>query len=410
MKTILKIAVVSFFLFASCQKSVDQPYTLKFYGDAYEDIGYSATIVSDGYVFAGEVTDVTRSGGSIISQTKDMGIFKTGWDGNVIWKVTAGGKYDDWGTKINQLDDQSLICVGTFTDTTAATPGTTDIFIVKVTSAGIIEWQKHYGGAGNQTGKDVVKSANGFLILGSTDIARGTVGDSLGNTAGNKDVFLLNISNAGDSLGTFTWGYAGNDIGTVIKPDQGGGFIIYGTTDKSDPGQANNNLWLLKLNSAGYLTQSKIVGGTEDEYAGDMEVLEDGYLLAYTVGKDGINQSAYVKKLPSNIYAAPLFTNKIKIVNPLNTADSSTCVNAMTKYSTNSFLLAGQSGIGTAGKMLIFEIDATGNPVAGRQMIKGSTGTQIAYDVVSGDDGYIIAVGENSYDVNSMITFLKFKF
>jgi len=128
MKTILKITIVSFFLFASCQKSEDQPYTLKFYGDAYEDIGYSATIVSDGYVFAGEVTDVTRSGGSIVSQTKDMGIFKTGWDGNVLWKVTAGGKFSDWGTKVNQLDDQSLICVGTFTDTSTVLPGTTDIF------------------------------------------------------------------------------------------------------------------------------------------------------------------------------------------------------------------------------------------------------------------------------------------
>ena len=410
MKTILKITIVSFFLFASCQKSEDQPYTLKFYGDAYEDIGYSATIVSDGYVFAGEVTDVTRSGGSIVSQTKDMGIFKTGWDGNVLWKVTAGGKFSDWGTKVNQLDDQSLICVGTFTDTSTVLPGTTDIFIVKVTSAGTIEWQKHYGGTGNQTGKDIVASSNGFLILGSTDIARGAAGDSLGNIAGNTDIFLLNINAAGDSIGSFAYGFTGNDIGSVIKPDQGGGFIIYGTTDKSDPGQANNNLLLLRINSAGYLTQTKIVGGTEDEYAGDMEVLPDGYLLAYTVGKDGTNQSAYVKKLQNNIYAAPSFTNKIKIVDPSNTTDSSTCVNAMTKYSTNSFLLAGKSGIGTAGKMLIFEIDATGNLVAGHQMIKGSTGDQVAYDVVSGDDAYIIAVGENSYDVNSMITFLKFKF
>jgi len=410
MKTILKIAIVSFFLFASCKKSADQPYTLKFYGDAYEDIGYSATIVGDGYVFAGEVTDVTRSGGSIISETKDMGIFKTGWDGNVLWKVTAGGKFDDWGSKIIQLDDKSLICVGTFTDTTTATPGTTDVFIVKVTADGTIAWQKHYGGTGNQTGKDIVPSTNGYIILGSTDLARGAAGDSLGNVAGNTDIFLLNISETGDSLGFHPYGFAGNDIGTAIKSDMGGGFIVYGTTDKSDPGQANNNLWLLKLNSTGYLTQSKIIGGTDDEYAGDMEVLEDGYLLSYTVGKEGINQSVYVKKLPNNIYAAPLFTNKIKIVNPLNTTDSSTCVHAMTKYSTNSFLLAGQSGIGTAGKMLIFEIDATGNPVAGHQMIKGSTGTQIAFDVVSGDDGYIIAVGENSYDVNSMITFLKFKF
>ena len=407
MKTILKIAIVSFFLFASCQKSVDQPYILKFYGDAYEDIGYSVSIVSDGYVIAGEVTTITRKNGNIVSSAKDMGIYKTGWNGNVIWKIIAGGKYDDWGSKIYQLDDGSLICIGTSTDTTKSTPGLTDIFAVKVTVAGTIEWQKTYGGTGNQTGIDVAKTSDGFIILGSTDAERTPLTDSTGNIAGNTDIVLLKIKNNGDTIGLIATGYPGNDIGKVIKPDLGGGFIVYGTTDRSNPGQANNNLLLIKLNSSGQVTQTNIVGGTEDEYAGDMEVLPDGYLLAYTVG---VNQSGYVKKLKNDIYATPLFTNKIKIINPENTADSSTCVNAISTYKTDSYLLAGHTGIGTAAKMLIFEIDATGNPVSGHQMIKGSTGTQVAYDVASGNDDYIIAVGKNSYDVNSLITFLKFKF
>jgi hypothetical protein len=338
-----------------------------------------------------------------------MGIIKTEWNGNVVWKVSAGGKYDDLGSKINQLDDGSLICVGTFTDTMKTTAGPTDVFIVKVTATGTIEWQKHYGGTGNQTGKDIVKSPEGYIILGSTDVARGAAGDSLGNIAGNTDIFLLKINAAGDSIGSFAYGYSGNDVGTVIKPDQGGGFIVYGTTDKSDPGQANNNLLLLRINSAGYVTQTKIIGGTEDEYAGDMEVLSDGYLLAYTIGKDGDNQQISVKKLKNDIYATPAFTNTIAITNPDNN-ETSAAVFALSKYKTDSYLLAGQSGKGTSAKMLIFEMDASGNLVAGHQMIKGSTGTQVAYDVASGDDEYIIAVGKNSYDVNSMITFLKFKF
>jgi hypothetical protein len=249
------------------------------------------------------------------------------------------------------------------------------------------------------------------MILGSTDAERLPLTDSTGNIAGNTDILLLKIKENGDFVETYATGYPGNDIGKVIKPDIGGGYIVYGTTDRSDPGQDNNNLLLIKINSSGYVTQTKIVGGTEDEYAGDMEVLSDGYLLAYTVGKYGDNQSVYVKKLKNDIYAAPYFTtSKIKIINPSNTTDSSTCVYALAKYKTDSYLLAGQSGKGTAGKMLIFEMDSTGNLVAGHQMIKGSTGTQVAYDVASGADEYIIAVGKNSYDVNSMITFLKFKF
>jgi hypothetical protein len=410
MKSILKIAVISLILFASCQKSVDQPYTLKFYGDAYEDIGYSATIVSDGYVIAGQLEKVTRDGVNTPVRNKNLGIIKTGWDGNEIWKVSTGGRFDDMGSKINQLDDGSLICVGTLTDTTTATAVQTDVFVVKVSSTGTIEWQKAYGGAGNQTGTDVVKTTGGFIILGSTDVGKAGT-DSTGNISGNTDIFLLKIKDNGDLIESFAYGYPGNDIGKVIKPDQGGNFMIFGTTDRSDPGQGNNNLLLIRINSAGYLTQTKIIGGTEDEYAGDMEVLADGYLLAYTVGRDGDDQKIYVTKLKNDIYATAYFKNNISITNP-NSTDNSAAVYALSKYKTDSFLLAGQSGksTGSSAKMLIFEMDASGNLVEGHQMIKGSTGTQVAYDVVSGDDEYIIAVGKNSYDVNSMITFLKFKF
>ena len=73
-------------------------------------------------------------------------------------------------------------------------------------------------------------------------------------------------------------------------------------------------------------------------------------------------------------------------------------------------LFPGYKGTGSSSKMLIFELDANGDPVAGHQMIQGSTGVQVAYDVMSGDDEYIIAVGKDNYDVNSMMTFLKFMF
>jgi hypothetical protein len=410
MKTMLRIAILSLVFFASCKKSEDQLYTLKFYGDAYEDIGYSVTILSDGYVIAGQVENITRNGGIITARTKDMGIIKTGWDGNEIWKVTAGGKLDDLGSKVLQLDDGSLVCTGTSTDSITATLVQTDVFVVKVSSAGEIEWQKKYGGTGNQTGKDIVKTTDGFIVLGTTDVERQPLTDSTGNIEGNTDMLLLKIKDNGDFVESFAYGFPGNDVGKVIKPEQGGSFVVFGTTDRSDPGQANNNLLLIKINSAGYVTQTKTIGGTEDEYAADMEILADGYLLAYTVGKDGSDQKVDVMKLKNNIYATPYFKNEITITNPTNTSDNSTAVYALAKYKTDSYILAGQSGKGTAAKMLIFEIDAGGSLVEGHQMIKGSTGVQVAYDVASGDDGYIIAVGKNSYDVNSMITFLKFRF
>jgi hypothetical protein len=409
MKTILKIFFLFLIIVASCQKIDDQPFTLKYYGDAYEDIGYSVTILSDGYVIAGQLTDITRSANSISSSTKNMGVIKTGWDGNEVWKVSVGGKRNDWGSKIYQNTDGSLICVGTYTDSTTVVQ--TDAFVVKISGAGDIVWQKQLGGTGNQTGSDIVKTPDGYLVLCTTDLANMTA-DSTGNKAGSTDILIMKLSDSGDLVDTSpSYGYNGDDEGAAIKATNDGNYIVFGTTDRSEPGQGqgNDNLILLKVNSFGKAIQSRIIGGSEDEYAADLEVLSDGYLLAYTIGKDGEEQEIWVKKLKNDIYATPLFTNQILITNGSST-DHSTKVYAISKYNTDSFILSGNWGKSSVAKMLICEIDASGNLVAGHQMIKGSTGIQVAYDVASGDDGYIIAVGKNSYDVNSMMTFLKFKF
>jgi hypothetical protein len=70
-------------------------------------------------------------------------------------------------------------------------------------------------------------------------------------------------------------------------------------------------------------------------------------------------------------------------------------VNAMSRYRNNYFVLAGKKGYGSSSDMLVCAIDEEGNFVD---------------DVVSDTGGNIIAVGKNTYETNSMITLLKFKF
>ena len=406
MKNNILLSLFVIILSFSCEKTVDQPYIIKFYGDAYEDVGNSVLIASDGYVIAGMVTEITRKDGNIIeSSNTNMGIIKTGWDGEVLWKRSLGGEYDDSGSKIYQLGDGSLICTGTITDPTSPTPGETDIFVVRLTATGEILWEKTYKLAGNQTGRDILKTSDGFMVLGSTDTEREPLTDSTGNRDGNSDIYLLKISDTGEQGDVFAFGFPGNDFPVAIKPDTEGNYIILGTTDRSEPGQDKHNIILIKVNQNGSATEPKIIGGTADEYAGDLEVLADGYLVAGTVGKEGENQKIYISRLTRDIYADPQF-----LIPDLFKDATSRSVNAIFPYKDNSFLVAGQVGQGAISDLLVFEMDANGTPVEGHQMIRGSTGIQLANDVVSGDDDYIIVVGKNSYDVNSMISFLKFRF
>jgi hypothetical protein len=118
----------------------------------------------------------------------------------------------------------------------------------------------------------------------------------------------------------------------------------------------------------------------------------------------GNSRTGYIWQISDNFYG-PLTEHPVTL-NESNTESFS--INAICRYKTNSFLMAGQYGSATSGSMLIFTADQNGY-FTGNLKIAGGTGNQVAYDVISdGDD--IVAVGKNSYESNSMITLLKFRF
>jgi hypothetical protein len=398
-------------LLLSCTKTPEtNDVILKYYGDAYEDIGYSVVKAGDGYAIAGQLTQITRENGNYITgSAKRFGVIRTSSDGNMIGeKIILGDSITAVATKVIALDDGSLVCTG-YVNSTATQQ---DIIVVKIDASGNVSGQNIFHSSGNQYGIDIIKTQEGYLILGSTDIRREPVTDYTGNAAGKKDVLLIRINNNLEPIGLpVATGFLGNDEGVALKEDISGGYIIAGTTDRSDCPKAEqdgNNVFLLRVNSDISTTQFRILGGVKDEYAADIEVLADGYFVAGTLGNDGGVQSGYVWKLSENINDAPVSEHAIDI-EPSMTSKSAFSLKAICRYKTNSFLMAGQYGSGSLARMLIFATDADGNFVEGKLKVEGGTGTQVAYDVISdGED--IISVGKNSYENNSMISLLKFRF
>jgi hypothetical protein len=165
-----------------------------------------------------------------------------------------------------------------------------------------------------------------------------------------------------------------------------------------------SNLIIFKIDDFLNVYDENIIGDASDEYAADFEVQGNGYLLAGTIGKETDVQEAFLRVVNYDLQTS------VDPALPFKIQGSSTSVRAMTPYGTDQYAVAGSSGSGSAGDILVFITDASGRPVEGKFKISGSTGLQMAYDVVSGDDDYIIAVGKNSYDYNSLITLLKFRF
>lgn len=367
------LLLVFLLLLLSCEKGQDINDTvIKFYGDALEDIGFSIAPADNGYLIAGQFTDVARTNGNIIdskNSVKKMGIIKTGFDGNTLWKKSYGGTLEASGSKVLVLDDGSVICIGYVVNASTLK----DIFVVKTDATGKTLTEKIFAIEGNQYGTDIIKTQDGFMILGSSDLKRDPATGDLGNEAGKKDILVLRIN--ADNLelvgntSIIPHGFPGNDEGVSIKADVNGGFIIVGNTDRSDKPkqeQDGSNLLIIRITSDGTLLESRILGGTQNEYAADIETIDYGYVIAGTLGIEGTKQSGYIWKIPVNINSEAVQSREIDI-DPSSDTKPSFSIKAMAKYKTNSLILAGQTGPGSSADMLIIVTDTDGNLISGKK-------------------------------------------
>lgn len=409
------IIVILLVLLSACEKSQDQnDIVIKYYGDALEDIGYSIVPTGDGYIIGGQLTKVSRRESNYIdipASVKQTGIVRTNFNGEEIWKKSYGKRMTGNASKVLALDDGSFIATGFVTDTITFQK---NIFVIKTGADGLNTVEKIFKLTGNQTATDIIQMpGGGFMVLATTDVVREPVTESTGNAAGKKDILLLRINSNLDQTGApLAVGFPGNDYGASIKNDINGGYIVVGTTDRSDqnPGQqAGNNILLVRINSDGSTIQPRILGGKNDEYAADFEVLNDGYIIAGTIGAEGTAQQPYAWGLSSDIYAVPAFSDFIDL-EPELPIKTSVSLKAICRYKTNSFIIAGQFGSGSSGRMLFFVADANGKYIDGTKKVFGGTGSQVAYDVTSDESNNIIGVGKNSYENNSMISLVKFRF
>jgi hypothetical protein len=390
-------------LAGSCARDYDMTEILKLYGDVRDDMGYSIAAGEDGYYICGQLTEVLRVNGNHITGSEPkIGLVKTDIDGNLVWKKFLGGKFPGTGSKVIVLADGSVVCAGQVTDTISLT---TDIWVEKLDENGAsLGSPKLIVLDGNQTSVDILKTASGFLLLGTTDSETSYRADSVFNIGGYSDILLVSLlDNLEISGNPLQWGYPWNDRGVALKSDRNGGYIIAGTTDRYANIGMKNDVFLLKINEAGSLREPKIFTNKTNESASDMEVIDDGYLVAGTAGTESELQRPWFGLVPFNIqdtiyYPAP-YENII-----------SWSVNSIARYRNNFFVAAGRYGSPASSEMLFFVVDKWGNIVDGRQMITGSIGIQVANDVISDAGDYVIAAGRNSNEINSMMSFFKFRF
>ena len=79
-------------------------------------------------------------------------------NGNVKWNEVYGGNKNDWGWSVKQTLDGGFIIGGT---TTSYGEGPSDGYLIKTSPAGAMQWQKTFGGIGEEEIYSVQQTADG---------------------------------------------------------------------------------------------------------------------------------------------------------------------------------------------------------------------------------------------------------
>jgi hypothetical protein len=234
----------------------------KTYGGTSYDYAFSVVQTSDGgYALAGS-TKSFGAGGS------DVWLVKTDADGNMQWNKTYGGTEDDtYVVSMVQTNDKGY-AIATATSSFGA--GQQDFWLIKVDWLGITQWNRTYGGPNYDFAKGLVQTSDGgYAILGTTE--------SYG--AGGQDFWLVRTDSAGVMQWNKTYGGASTDGSESIVQTGDGGYALAGLTYSFGAGDCD--AWLIKVDAVGGMQWNKTYGTAGGESACSLiQTFDGGYAMA----------------------------------------------------------------------------------------------------------------------------------
>jgi len=196
--------------------------------------------------------------------------------GEIEWQKTFGGSGNDIARGIIETSDGGYAVIGYTNsidgDITDKTLAENDFWVLKLDSNGTVEWQKTYGGSGDDKGRAIIQTSDGgFAITGPSKSADG---DGSKNE-GQHDHWVVKL----DAQGTIQWekshGFAGHDHSRSILQTNDGGYFIGGFLDvDASEGLGNETIntkhgvgefWAQKLDANGNLEWRRYFGGVNND-------------------------------------------------------------------------------------------------------------------------------------------------
>jgi gliding motility-associated-like protein len=287
-----------------------------------------------------------------------------------------------------------------------------DLWILKLDKCGTVQWEKSFGGTGYESARDVVQTKDGgYMVLGETNSTDGGVVAGYGGT---KDIWLLKLSATGNLEWQKRYGGTGLDIGNHIEVAADGSYIIAASSTSNDGDIRGNHSTgtytdgvLMKITAAGVLQWSKCFGGTKNEELFDFEIINGvTFLAGFTNSIDGDippNQKNY------DMWLLAIDANGNKVLSKIYGGSQNDVAYTMTKGANGSLTLAGYttsadgdvSGPKGSQDYWVINVDQKGK--LNWQKVLGGTDAEYAKTIITDKDSSYI-VGGVTYSDDGDIT------
>jgi len=254
----------------------------KAYGGEKDDYPHCIQKTNDGgYIVAGR-SSTFRTGES----KWDLLILKLTSAGAIEWQKSYGGDDSDWMPVVRQTDDDGYIVgasTGSFGMGGSCGPYVTchDVWLVKLTSSGAVEWEKTYGGADSEYLRSVDVTDDGGYVF---------VADTQSFGMGDRDFWVVKVDGSGNVAWQKTYGGLGSEAPSSIYQVDGG-YFVGGVTTSAGAGESD--LWVLKLDQAGEPLWQKTYGGADNEYDGILHVTSDGGCILFAETANSFGGDSY---------------------------------------------------------------------------------------------------------------------
>ena len=227
-------------------------------------------------------------------------------NGTLLWTRSLGGSSEELGFNCIEASDGSIMVAGSTYSTdgdVSQNHGSEDLWVVKLSQLGAILWEHTYGGSGGELGGTLLETTDGGFVIhcSTTSDDQDVVGFHPG--AGTSDSWVLKISSSGILEWSRALGGSGGDSGGRLVQTMDGGFLASFTYTESNDGDVTNyhgngDCWLVKLSASGTIEWSRTVGGSQREFGDAILELSNGdfMLLGMTASSEGdiaINQGGY---------------------------------------------------------------------------------------------------------------------